>query len=271
MSFLSPAWLALGAAAAIPIVLHLLRLRRGVRVDFPAVRFLLRAQREHRRELRLRNLALMFLRVAIVCALALAAAKPLGSAGGAGHAPTALAIVLDNSLSTGAVRRGGTALVTLQAAGKDILDVATAADRVWVFTVDGQVTAGDVTTARDALNRAQPIGGAGDLPGALERAAATVHGSGLQSATVVVLTDGQATEWPRTARTDGVPVTIVALTDAPPKNHSVRSARPAPVRWAPRGALEVSIASADSTDMRVALGDRTIARTHPASPAKPAR
>ena len=261
MTFLTPLWLALGAAAAIPILLHLLRLRRGVRVDFPAVRFLLRAEREHRRELRLRNLALMFLRVLMVLVLALAAARPLGPAGGAGHAPTAIAVVLDNSMSTGAVRSGGTALVTLQTAAKDILDAAAAGDRVWLLTVDGQVTTGDAVTARDALTRAQPIGGAGDLMGAIERASAMVRGSGLRSATVVVLTDGQASEWPRAARVEGVPVTIVALTDAPPRNRAVRAARPTPARWAPRGALQVAITSSDSADMRVALGDRTIART----------
>ena len=261
MSFLAPLWLALGAAAAIPILLHLLRLRRGVRIEFPALRFLLRAEREHRRELRLRNLALMLLRVAVVVVLALAAARPLGRAGGPGHAPTAIAIVLDNSLSSSAVRSGGSALETLQDAARRLLDAATPDDRVWFLTVDGQMTAGDASAARDALARTQALGGAGDLVGAVERAAAVTHSSGLISATVVVLTDAQASEWPRAARVGNVPVTIVALGDAPPKNRAVREARPTPARWVPRGALEVAIVSADSADVRVALGERTLART----------
>jgi hypothetical protein len=261
VSFLTPLWLALGAAAAIPILLHLLRLRRGVRVDFPAVRFLLRAMREHRRELRLRNLALMLLRVAIVLVLALAAARPLGPVGGAGHAPTAIALVLDNSMSTGAVRGGGAAIETLRSAAERILDAATAADRVWLLTLDRQVDAGGTSAARDALGRVEPMGGAGDLAGTIERAASVTRGSGLASATIVVLTDGQASEWQRAARVAGTPVTVVAITDAPPKNRAVREARPTPVRWVPRGALEVAIASADSSDVRVALGDRTLARS----------
>ncbi|HYV99522.1 MAG TPA: VWA domain-containing protein [Gemmatimonadaceae bacterium] len=261
MSFLAPLWLALGAAAAIPIVLHLLRLRRGERVEFPAIRYLLRAEREHRRELRLRNLALMVLRVAIVAALAMAAARPIGPLGGSGHAPTALAIVLDNSMSTGAARAGGVALESLRNAGKSVLDAATPADRVWVLTLDGRVTAGDANAARDAIARAEPMGGAGDLVGTIERAASMTRASAFGSAAVVVLTDGQASEWSRAARVGDVPVTIVSLTDAPPRNRAVRDARATPARWAPRGTLEVAVTSTDSADVRIALDDKTLART----------
>ena len=49
MSFLAPLWLLAGAAAAVPLLLHLLRRRIGARIEFPAVRYLLRAEREHSR------------------------------------------------------------------------------------------------------------------------------------------------------------------------------------------------------------------------------
>jgi hypothetical protein len=261
MSFLAPLWLALSAAAAVPIVLHLLRRRKGIRVEFPAVRFLLRAEKEHRRELQLRNLLLMIVRVAAVVAVALAAARPFGRTGGAGHAPTAIAVVLDNSLSSSAMRGRSSALEELQNAGNNVLETATADDRVWFLTVDGGVTAGDAAAARAALSRARPIGGAGDLAGAIERGVALTRSSGLTAATVVVLTDGQASEWTRAARVSGVPVTVIALQDAPPRNRSVRDARPEPVRWVPRGVLHVAVASQDSADVRVALDDRTLART----------
>lgn len=261
MSFLSPLWLALGAAAAIPIMLHLLRLRRGIRVEFPAIQFLLRAEREHRREVKLRNLALMLLRVLIVSTLALAAARPLGRTGGSGHAPAAIGIVLDNSMSSGAMHPDGSSLEKLQRSAAAILDAATPADRIWVLTADGEVSAGDVATARSALERARPIGGAGDLVGAVERAVAVTQSSGMNASTVVVLTDGQASQWSRAARVGRVPVAIVAVGDALPKNRAVREARPAPMRWVPRGAIEVAVTSADSSDVRVALGERTLVRS----------
>lgn len=261
MSFLAPLWLALGAAAAVPLLLHLLRRRSGARLDFPAVRFLIRAEKEHRRQMRLRNMLLMVLRVAVVLAVALAAARPLGRAGGTGHAATAIAIVLDNSMSTGAVRGGRTAIDALRDAGRQILEAATPDDLVWLLTVDGEIAATGTAAARDAIGRIQPVDGAGNLAAAVERGAALASASGLSAATVTVLTDGQASAWARAAQTGDVPVTAVFVAELAPRNSSVRAADPDPVRWAPRGAVSIAIRSGDSADVRVALGDRTLART----------
>ena len=75
MSFLAPLYLALGAAIAVPLLIHLMRRRIGARIDFPAARYLLRAEKEHSRTLRIKNLLLMFLRVLAVLAIAFAAAN----------------------------------------------------------------------------------------------------------------------------------------------------------------------------------------------------
>jgi hypothetical protein len=107
--------LLLAGAIAVPLVLHLLRRKSGEPVDFPALRYLLRAQREFSRTLKLRNMLLMLLRVAAVLALAFAAARPVGRMIGGGHPPTALAIVLDNSLSTSAVVNGESVLARFAA------------------------------------------------------------------------------------------------------------------------------------------------------------
>src|SRR3712207_9045250 len=116
MSFLAPLWLALAGAAAVPLLIHLLRRRIGLRVEFPAVRYLARAEQENSRKLRLRNLLIMLLRVLAVLLVALAAARPVGRVAGVGHAPTALALVVDNSLSTSAVVEGQPVLDRLKRA-----------------------------------------------------------------------------------------------------------------------------------------------------------
>ena len=85
MTFLAPLYLLLAAAAGVPLLLHLLRRNIATRIDFPAARYLLRAEQEHSRSLRLRNLLLMLLRVLLVLALALAAARPFLSGVGVGH------------------------------------------------------------------------------------------------------------------------------------------------------------------------------------------
>src|SRR5687768_17873864 len=104
MEFLAPVWLAAAAAVAVPLLLHLMRRRIGTRVDFPAVRYLARAEREHSRKLRMRNLLLMLLRVAAVLILTAAAARPIARLAGGGPAPATVSILVDNSLICGGVQ-----------------------------------------------------------------------------------------------------------------------------------------------------------------------
>ena len=154
MSFLAPFALLLASAAAVPLLLHLLRHRTGEKIDFPAVRYMLRAEREHSRELKIRNLLLMVLRVAIVLALAFAASRPIGRLFGGSHAPTALAIVLDNSLSTSAVADGTPVLARLKDAARGAVGRATTGDRVWLVTADAHVVGNTPAVVRGAVDRA---------------------------------------------------------------------------------------------------------------------
>lgn len=260
MTFLSPLALLLAAAVAVPLVLHLLRRKTGEHVDFPALRYLLRAQREFSRTLKLRNLLLMLIRVALVLVLALAAARPVGRMVGSGHPPTALAIVLDNSLSTSVVVNGRPVLAQLKDAARDALGRAAAGDRVWLVTADGQVVGGDVGTVRGAVDRTEAFAGAGDLPAAAARAAQLVQASGIPSRQLAVLTDGQATAWPRATPLGGVNTTVFAPPVAAPRNRAVVRAVPEPPHWTPRGTVRAAISASDSATFRVLLAGKPVAR-----------
>lgn len=260
MNFLAPFALALAGAAAVPLLLHLLRRRTGEKVDFPALRYLLRAQMEHKAELRLRNLLLMLLRVFAIVALAAAAARPVGRLAGSAHAPTALAIVLDNSLSTSAVASGTPVLARLKDAARATLGAATAADRLWLVTADGRAVGGNANTLRAELDRVVPLHGAGDPHAAVMRALQLVRSAGLPSQHLAVLTDAQATTWNGPVELDGVTASVFTLADAPPKNRSILRAVAEPLHWTPRGAVRASTSAADSVTYRVALGARAIAR-----------
>lgn len=260
MSFLAPLWLMLGAAAAVPLLIHLLRRRLGARVDFPAARYLARAEQEHSRRLKLRNLLLMMLRVAAVILLAAAAARPVGRLGGTGHAPTAIAIVLDNSLSTSAIAGGRPVLAELRDAARAIAAEASDADRVWLLTADGRVRGGTPRTILDAIAVAEPLPGAGDPAAAAVRAAALVRGAGLAERRVVIVTDGQATAWNELVELGDVDVVVYRARERAPANRAVTVAEARPVRWTPRGSVAGSILAGDSVTYRVTLGERTLAR-----------
>ena len=260
IAFLSPLWLLAAAAAAIPLFIHLLRRRTGARVEFPAVRYLARAEREHSRKLRLRNLLLMLLRVAAILLVAAAAARPVLSVGGGGHAPTALAVVLDNSLSTSAIASGKPVLDDLRERAAEVVRRASADDRVWLVTADGAVRGGGRTTVLDAISRVAPLAGAGDIAGAVTRAVALAGEAPLREHEIAVFTDGQATSWPETISAGRVRVRIYRAPGDPPSNRAVTEAEGAPLRWTPRGAVLARVLTSDSATYRVALEGRTLAR-----------
>jgi hypothetical protein len=142
VTFLNPAWLLLALAAAIPIVIHLLRRRIGTRVELPTARYLARAEAEHSRELRLRNLLLMLLRAGAIVLIAVAAARPFAPVPGGARAPGAIAIVVDNTMSSAAVSGGVPVLDELRAAARVPLERLTSSDRAWLITADGAVHSG---------------------------------------------------------------------------------------------------------------------------------
>ncbi|MEP7384569.1 MAG: BatA and WFA domain-containing protein, partial [Gemmatimonadota bacterium] len=260
MSFLAPLYLLLAAAVAIPLFLHLRRRRIQNRIDFPAVRYLARAERDNVRQLKIRNLLLMFLRIATVLAIAIAAARPIGAFFGAGHVPTAMAIVLDNSLSTSAIVDGQPLLASLRARALDAANAASGSDRLWLVTADGSVTGGGVDAVRQAIGRTDVYAGRGDLSTAITRAAGLVVGAGLEGRQVVVLTDGQASAWTLPVATGDVRLSVLATAGAAPRNRAVVMADPRPPRWTPRGTVVARAQLSDSATYRIALGEQTLAR-----------
>ena len=260
MSFLSPIWLVLAAAVAVPLFLHLLRRRIDMRREFPAARYLLRAEKENDRRLKLRNLLLMALRALTLLFLALAAARPIGALLGSGHVPTALAVVVDNSMSTGAIVDGNPLVARLKAAARSVVAGAATNDQSWLVTADGAVTGGARTLVLDAIDRIEPLGGRADLMAAITQAVGLVQAADLSERTVVVLTDGQASQWPGDLTVGDVRVVAYAPSNSAPYNRAVTMADPRPSRWSPKGTVMVGANGADSVTFRVTLGTRTVAR-----------
>lgn len=260
MTFLAPLYLLLGGAVAVPLLIHLLRRRIGLRVEFPAARYLLRAERENSRTLKIRNLLLMLLRILALLAIVVAAARPVARWLGAGHAPTAVAIVMDNSLSSSAVVNGRPLLDQFKAMARDVIASATTADRLWLVTIDGHVRGGTPSVLRDEINRLEPIAGAGEPATALTRAATVIRGAGLDARQVALLTDGQRSEWDKPSSIGDAQLLVYAPSGPPPSNRAVTLAEARPIRWTPRGTVAARIQSRDSATYRVSLNGRTFAR-----------
>ena len=130
LSFLSPLFLAGAAAAAMPIVLHLLKREPEARVKFAAVKLLKQAPVEHTDRRRLRELLLLALRVAALVLLALAFARPFLATGAAVGSTGVTVVALD---TRSACRRPAASSARKQLA-KDAIARAPAGDLVGVVT-----------------------------------------------------------------------------------------------------------------------------------------
>lgn len=100
--FLSPVFLIAAAPCLYPLVLHLMRSRRPVPLKFPTLRFLLQAQQQTSRQLRMENFLLWLLRTLILALVGLAFAMPTlrtRRMAWMGEAPRDVALVIDTSAS----------------------------------------------------------------------------------------------------------------------------------------------------------------------------
>jgi len=258
VAFLAPLWLSLAVLAAVPVLLHLLRHNIGARVEFPAVRYLVSAERDSSRNVRARNLWLLLLRILIVLLLALAAARPVWTRGEG--TPRVLAIVLDNSLSSTAIVDGVTVLDRLAATARDLRAASRTAEKLWLIMADGTLYTGpDAIDA--ALSRVIALPGAGQLDAAVRQAIALTQTAAGNAGAVAILTDGQRSAWANDLPASSSRVRVYVPTITPPPNGAILSAVAQPQWWTPRGTLELTVqAVRDSTAYRIAIGDKTIAR-----------
>jgi hypothetical protein len=199
MGFLNPLWLLLGAAVAVPLILHLLQRHQGPRVIFPAVRYLRRAEREHARRIKLRQLLLLLFRVAALLFIAFAVARPFLRSGGAAHEPTAAVIILDNSMSSSLVQGDRRVLDELKDRALETLARAGADDRFWLLRAGAPwepALPGDAVTTATRVRATQATAASADLVASIERARTILEqGAGGRAREIQLLSDLQLSNW----------------------------------------------------------------------------
>jgi aerotolerance regulator-like protein/VWA domain-containing protein len=224
MSFLAPLFLVGAAAAAIPIVLHLLKREPEVHVKFSAVKLLREAPVEHAQKRHLRELLLLALRVAALLLLAFAFARPFLTASAAAGASGVTVVALDTSLSMSAPgqfeKAQRLARQAIDNARGGTTSVITFADTAAVVSPPS----GDSAAARAAVDRARPGVSSTSYRGALNAAASLMNG---RRGTIVIVTDLQANGWDAGDRVS-LPASVaiqIADVGAPPENLAVTAAR----------------------------------------------
>ena len=139
MVFLNPAMLLGLLAASIPILIHLLNLRKLKKIEFSTLSFLKELEKTKVKKIKLKQWILLLLRVLIILFLVAAFARPtidnlsLGSVNSV--AKTSAVIILDNTISMSLVNENGSYLNQVKQKAKDLLDQFHEGDEITILIV----------------------------------------------------------------------------------------------------------------------------------------
>jgi hypothetical protein len=207
--FINPVFLAGAAAAALPIIIHLLSRRRYKRRKWAAMEFLLRAHKKTSRRLRLENLLVLLLRIAMLVLFALALARPVLRQASViaelGEKNRMVFLVIDNSYSMGLRRGETTPFESAKRTASEILDsLRSGADSVSVLLTSSLPRrvilepTPDVEKAAEELTQAEPAMGVSDLRPALGEILELMKNPQIEKApnkAIYLLTDLQRAAW----------------------------------------------------------------------------
>ena len=125
MTFLNPAVLFGLLAASIPIIIHLLNLRKLKKIDFSTLQFLKELQKNKIRKIKIKQWLLLALRVLIILAIVTAFARPtlvgVSIGGTTSAAKTSAVFILDDTFSMSVVDQDGSYFNQAKEAIKNIL------------------------------------------------------------------------------------------------------------------------------------------------------
>ncbi len=235
MDFVNPTLLGGLAAAAIPLVLHLILRQRPRHFVFPALRLLAARRQANTRRLRLRHWLLLALRMLALSLLALALARPSMQAPGLGadqEAPVAAALVFDVSVRMECRHENHTRLEQAQELATRLLTTLPAASQVAVLdsASTGAAFQVDLSAASQRLTRLRISPHAAPMTEVLTKAARLLAESPLGRKEIYVFSDFTRAGWPLAAA-DACRAALKELNDQGLYLIDVGVAAPRDVAW----------------------------------------
>ena len=214
MTFLNPFVLFGLIAAGIPVLLHLLNLRKLRTIEFSTLAFLKELQQTKIRRLKLRQMLLLIVRTLLVIFIVFAFARPalrgtiLGSI--ATHAHTTVVLILDDSFSmTASDEHGDLFRQTKEAAGK-VIGLLKEGDEAFMVKLSGvplatvEPATHDFTALKTMVNEARISSVRRPLEDAFRLSARLLAQSKNANQEVYVISDMQGTLFPEARlREDG--------------------------------------------------------------------
>jgi hypothetical protein len=139
MTFLNPTALLALMAAALPLVIHLLNLRKYKKVEISSLAFIKELQKTKIKRIKIKQLILLAVRMLLIASLVLAFSKPAirSLRGYSSGAKTTAVIIIDNSFSMSIVDAGGSYFNQAKQAAEQVINNLNTGDEVaLIFTGD---------------------------------------------------------------------------------------------------------------------------------------
>ncbi len=198
MSFLSPLFLFALFAVGLPLLIHLLNLKKPKRIAFSTLAFFNELQKSTIRKIRIKRYILLLLRLLAVACLALVLARPflppILGLGGNTNQPTIIAIVVDNSISMARIGSKGPLLEQAKSVISDIVSSAKADDKFLIQVTNGEGVISS-TLSEGQINRELEklsINSGGNyLSGRVGEIIQTLSESPFQNKRLFLISDGQ--------------------------------------------------------------------------------
>jgi hypothetical protein len=150
MTFLNPAILFGLIAASIPILIHLLNLRKLKKIDFSTLQFLKELQKNRIRRIKLKQWLLLALRVLIIILIVTAFARPtlegISLGGTTSAAKTTAVFILDDTFSMSVIDQQGSYFNRAKQTIKDLVSQLQEGDEVGLILVSQQPEEINLTT-----------------------------------------------------------------------------------------------------------------------------
>ena len=139
MEFLNPAFLFGLAAASIPVIIHLLNLKKLQKIEFSTLTFLKELQKSKLRRIKIRQWLLLALRVLIILLLVMAFSRPtlkgVAIGGTTSAAKTSVVFIIDNTISMSAVDEKGSLLNQVKTAALKLANLLQQGDDAAIIFV----------------------------------------------------------------------------------------------------------------------------------------
>lgn len=200
MIFLNPAILFGLLAASIPVLIHMLNLRKLKRIDFSTLAFLKELQKNKIRKIKFKQWLLLALRILIILFIVLAFARPtikgIAIGGTTSAAKTTAVFILDNTFSMSAVDSKGSYFNQAKETIQQLLKELQEGDDASLVLVAGNnkeiETTGNLSDFEKKINETDLSYSSGDLNSAIVKAAKILGNSKNFNKEIYILSDFQS-------------------------------------------------------------------------------